>query len=447
MENITFTHSVLRKHTIDPLEGHTVVVLEQIGDAGEKFRFEIQPEHEPPKASLFRLPWRAQPNYFAYAVTASSLQAQFGADIRMDDLLHKFVMNIRVTYSVSEPRVLVTRRNDDPLKIVRDEIVRLVQGHVATYRWIDITNDFRRVEREVVSDVLAAVRHHAGGCGLRVQDLSLSHDVPPDQIEDKIRNAKHEGEKDKIQKDAELESLKEELEIKRQELHAERAAFRRSGETADAAVRALTTALQNAANSVHNPAELMQTLIGVNALVDDLRRLCIVNDTVPVLYAMRDWIANGGPSTGTLVALLFLHGGIAEKLEELSTNVRAMAGNPVTNPILISLADGDKAVLQFCAFLADLHASINQPFVLPAEVQRNLNENFAECLTTWARGSTANDAFRELVEDVFVSLTNIRNGAMSEDLYRLFASQAFIDDAALRTFSANVRRKCLETAR
>lgn len=270
MDNVTFTHSVLRKHTIDPLEGHTVVVFEQIGDAGEKFRFEIEPEHEPQKAGLFRLPWRAQPNYFAYAVPTASLQAQFGADIRMDDLLHAFVMKIGVTFSVSEPRLVATRRNDDPLKIVRDEIVRLVQKCIAPYRWIDVTNNFRRVEGEVISEVLAAVRHLASGCGLRVQDLSLSHDVPRDQIPGIVAEDEHTTAKDRIQKEAELEVLRQELKIQQQDLEAKRAAFRRSMEIADVGVRTLTTALQNAANAVHNPGELMQTLMSVNHAIHDI---------------------------------------------------------------------------------------------------------------------------------------------------------------------------------
>lgn len=183
------------------------------------------------------------------------------------------------------------------------------------------------------------------------------------------------------------------------------------------------------------------------ALVHAVVYLCMANDAIQVLHAMRDWIARGGPSTGTLVALLFLHGGIAEQLEELSTNVGAMLVTHVTNPVLLALTDGDRAILRLGSFLADLHTSINQPFVLPTEIQRDLNDNFAECLTTWARGSSASDACRELVEDLFVSLTNIRDGAMREALYQLIASEVFTADAALRMFAANVRRKCLETAR
>lgn len=273
MENLTLTHQLMKEHTIDTLEDHTVVVFETMGSAGDKFRYEIQPGAVPPKRSTLTdwLPWRNAPNFFAYAVPARPMTAQFGADIRMDDNLHQFVMAIHITYTVSDPRLLVIRRAADPLRVVRDEIVRLVQQSVAPYRWSDVTNNFRVVERNASAEVLTASKQVASSFGLRIQDLTLSQQITRDQIPELVATNDTDVKLLQQQLEHKLRQQQAELMLKQRELDDELAAYRRSAEAADAIVAALRTALQNAAGAVTNPAEIIQTIASLNSLVFDLR--------------------------------------------------------------------------------------------------------------------------------------------------------------------------------
>src|SRR5437764_4270709 len=106
MENLTFVHKIVKLHTIDPLEGHTVVVIEKIGEAGEEFRFEIEPGQRVPKtaADLFR--WlrggRGRDRYFAYAVTNNQeLRLKYTAPVKMDDQAHTFTLIVNLGYAVA----------------------------------------------------------------------------------------------------------------------------------------------------------------------------------------------------------------------------------------------------------------------------------------------------------------------------------------------------------
>ncbi len=179
MENLTLSMKVAKPHTIDPLEGHTVVIFEQVGDAGEEFRFEIEPGQTLPKTkrTLFEmLRGRKPPNYFAYAVTGMpELRWTFTTDVVLDIQAHQFTLLVTLAYSVSEPRLLVTRRNDDPIRQVRDHIAGLLTRHFAQRTWSEIRHDFRIVEREAIVATVELVRQFASFFGLRVHELALSH--------------------------------------------------------------------------------------------------------------------------------------------------------------------------------------------------------------------------------------------------------------------------------
>lgn len=184
----------------------------------------------------------------------------------------------------------------------------------------------------------------------------------------------------------------------------------------------------------------------IMAMTQAVVYLCLIGDPVQVLRAMRAWISKGGSPAGTLVALLFLHGGIAEELESVATNMRSLTGGSAISPIVFSLANGRDAVEHFSVFLADVHTSINAGYSLPDGLQEDLRDSLVECLTRWARSSAAVPAHRDAVADLFVALTNIRNGAMRDDIYALFGAPPFTDEPALRDFAAEVRRRRLQRA-
>lgn len=250
-ENLTFTHKILQEHSPDALEGHHIVVLESTPGGGEKVRYELKPGVEAKKKSFFEdiVPWRTLPRHFAYAVTvAPFLAAQFGADVKMDDMLHSFTLKIDLSYRVSDPRELVINRNRDPLRIVREAVVGTLKNRIASYRWSDITNQFRRVESDIVPGVIHSVNSVAASVGLHVQNIALHHDVPEIHVAVAVAEEKHK------------------VEIVEAHHANELAKIAAAGRTLDAGVRALDAAMQNAATSVRNPADLVQAIGGVKTL-------------------------------------------------------------------------------------------------------------------------------------------------------------------------------------
>jgi len=93
---------------------------------------------------------------------------------------------------------------------------------------------------------------------------------------------------------------------------------------------------------------------------------------------MRDWVVRGGAETGTLVALLYLHAGIADELEAVTASVQSLAGGEHVHPIVRSLRNSVGAADKFAAFLSDLRISIDQSTSLPAELRRELHERLAQ---------------------------------------------------------------------
>jgi hypothetical protein len=255
MENLTLLHQVMKETTPDPKEGHTVVVFETRSGSGEVFRFEIVPGGPAPKKSLLqKIGIGTPPNYWAYAVSAApSITTQFTTDITMDDSVNKFTLSIDLTYSVNEPKLLVTRRNDDPLKLLRDRAVALIHRAIVGHSWDDIVEHFRRVEQDVVDDILKSLRQFGATCGLRVLDVGLSPRFP---AESNVRNITAKG----------LEILDGEATIQRR-----RDAYRRVTEVADATAAAVTQMLKSGTSGIQNPTELLQGITSLTAAVGQMR--------------------------------------------------------------------------------------------------------------------------------------------------------------------------------
>jgi len=134
--------------------------------------------------------------------------------------------------------------------------------------------------------------------------------------------------------------------------------------------------------------------------------LCLTNDCIQVLCAMHEWIEKGGKPAGTLVVLLFLHGGIAEELN-------SRPGGKQISPIVQSLATGAHAVEKFSAFLAGIYQSILRPDALPARLQRELQESFEAQLKQWEGAAAGKPVHREAVQALLRALKNTR-GALCD---------------------------------
>jgi hypothetical protein len=164
--------------------------------------------------------------------------------------------------------------------------------------------------------------------------------------------------------------------------------------------------------------------------------LCILNDPIQILRAMRDWISRGKEKTGIMVAFLFLKDGIADDLQTVPAGVRALTG--ITgSPLLVSLVTGRNAVHHLCTFLLDVYASINTPFILPASMQIDLQERFWDCLALWARESVTHSDYRQAIEELFVKLGTLRRGVLQRDMNDALAGARF-EGVAMRAFAITV---------
>lgn len=118
------------------------------------------------------------------------------------------------------------------------------------------------------------------------------------------------------------------------------------------------------------------------ALLDAIEQavvyLCLTNDPIDVLDAMREWIACGGAEMGVLVALLYLHDGIADELDAVAASVQAISGTEHAPPIVRSLRNSDGAAQKLAAFVSELRTSIDQSTSLPAERRRELRERLGQ---------------------------------------------------------------------
>jgi len=105
--------------------------------------------------------------------------------------------------------------------------------------------------------------------------------------------------------------------------------------------------------------------------------LCLTADPVEALHEMGKWIEQGG-ATATMVALLFLHHGIADELEAAAARVKSLSGGEHTHPIVRSLKNNADAAEKYSAFLEKLRISLDQSTSLSPGLRRELRERLAE---------------------------------------------------------------------
>lgn len=311
MDNLTFAQKIIKQHTVDPLEGHTVVVIEQVGEAGEEFRFEIQPGERVPKNGIDLFRWlrggRGGPNYFAYAVTGNpELRLRFSAPVKVDTQAHSFMLVVDVDYRVASPRLLVTRRNDDPIRKLRDEISAKLARSLAPLSWISIRHEFREIEREAIAETIESLREFAERYGLELRNLSLACELEEGDFIDVKHEAaveqqsevhKRTSEFDRLKvveeskttavknEQAHLEALRQkkrehdllvldrEQQLSRSQLESNLTARINLVRIGDAATEAAVTALKAVGGSIRTPAELVRAFQDLIGAVSEARAL------------------------------------------------------------------------------------------------------------------------------------------------------------------------------
>jgi len=244
----------------------------------------------------------------------------------MDDQVHVFTLFIAVGYSVADPRLLVTRRLDDPLKKLRDAAASVMQRAFAQIDWDRILDEFRDVERSVLASVDSTLAAFAGAYGLQVASITLAHHLRPEdnivrlnrekeriarsaatlkkaeaEIDhdvkahaDRLRDievadeAQRAAEKLAIEADTtaalrkrqrhlehDLQTLDDELSAKREEVELAAAAARRMASVADTIAATLNTAIRNAGDAIRDPDALLATVTKVHSKLAEIAELAM----------------------------------------------------------------------------------------------------------------------------------------------------------------------------
>jgi|GEM_PF-2650995 len=184
MSNLTFDENLVRECKAEPLEGHTVVVLERVGEKGEKFHSLLEPGAERPRQNPFAVLIGKPSVYLAYAVDASRGRSlEFTQHVQMAERVHDFDLHFSLWYRVGDPQLLVATRTSDPLERVRRQVAEVVAEEMAEQPWGDVWHAFRSTSESVVSRTTAELRTFARDYGITITTLRLRATFPDSALE------------------------------------------------------------------------------------------------------------------------------------------------------------------------------------------------------------------------------------------------------------------------
>jgi regulator of protease activity HflC (stomatin/prohibitin superfamily) len=216
-----------------PREGHTVVVLEQVGDDGERFHSLIEPGGEAAKKTLVER-MRGSPPFPAFAVPRAPENFEtIEAPVRLSDQVSTFTLSIRLSFRVVDPAALVAHRSRDPISLIRDRISEVLVAEVRALAWQEVLNDFRSAGVRLVERRVTELQEFAAPYGIALNRITLSEHLPPDLLATLRKRAEAEAKAEAEEIDtnlklkviaeaARVEEAERELEIRRRAAEAER---------------------------------------------------------------------------------------------------------------------------------------------------------------------------------------------------------------------------------
>jgi hypothetical protein len=283
-EHVIKPHPVERISSLSGLAGHIIIVFEKRG-ASEEFCFELREGQRAPVAQFSVTSLFDRRQYVAYAVPAVAQQrTEFTDEVKMDIALYTFKLKVRIVYRIADPRLLVTRRMQDPLQTIQKEAFAQLRPSLAAAEWARVRKEFRTVAAEVVPLALGRLQPVALDYGILVQEITLDPEFENYHFPDVklIEDAAGDALRDKIEHERVLRLGKNEHELTSQghELtlvgHDTRVAAEGANHlsaVAAAAAAAAIKAIENAATSIHTPAELAQAVGAIREAIDALRDL------------------------------------------------------------------------------------------------------------------------------------------------------------------------------
>ncbi|MET0621407.1 MAG: hypothetical protein ABW250_00355 [Pyrinomonadaceae bacterium] len=209
-ENLTFAQrAVVNREGLDSLPGHVVVVFEKLDKGGAAFSRLINPGERFQKSG-FRL-WDTSHKYFSVAVNKAFLSYSFERPVTLDDEIHTFTLKFHLKYRAADPQLVAELRDQDPLRMLRDEISLVVGRSCAQRKWEMVRDRFRELEVVVMNSERAKLRQYAATLGLEIFSIELDKRLPSDVIAIPQAQEKAEAEKRKFQIEQEVKDTKEEI--------------------------------------------------------------------------------------------------------------------------------------------------------------------------------------------------------------------------------------------
>jgi hypothetical protein len=182
MNNETFETRLIREHTPEPLEGHTVVVFERVGAAGERFHTVLPPGTPMARGGLLQQVFGRRVDYFAYAVNAApELHLDFSEHVVTADHAHDMDLLFGLYYCVDDPRLVAGTRNADPLGTVRKKVGAVIAAEIAELPWNAVWHSFRASADTVVHDNLRLLRSFAAQYGIGIRSVELGLQLPEEE--------------------------------------------------------------------------------------------------------------------------------------------------------------------------------------------------------------------------------------------------------------------------
>ena len=211
MNNLTFEKHLLKEHTPEPLEGHTVVVFERVGEAGERFHSLLPPGTTLAKARGILAMFRSQVHYFAVAVNAApELHHEFREHVVLDDeASHSFDLLFDLSYAACDPRVLASHRNADPLRRVRERVGQVLARDVSQLDWTEVLHGFAAAAQPLAGQRLPELRTFAAGYGITLHRVELGKLLPEEAV---VPAREEEAERDHIRRDGRIRIARGETE-------------------------------------------------------------------------------------------------------------------------------------------------------------------------------------------------------------------------------------------
>lgn len=199
--NLTYEQNVVRNHEgLDSLPGYVLVVFEKSKQGGAIFsRLVKANERFPPGFRILFLDWSQK--YFSVAVNDSVLNYTFNHLLTLDDGTDEFNLNFHLSYRVADPRKIAEIREHDPLRQLRDEIVRTIGRNCAKRKAEMFRSRFRDLEKLVITSESVNLSAYATTLGLKIISIDLDKPLPDYQrkIIDQQKRAQAEKQSHGIQ--------------------------------------------------------------------------------------------------------------------------------------------------------------------------------------------------------------------------------------------------------